>query len=49
MGIDKNLELAREQLRVKNAEIKKRAAEKEKYESNILQDKNSPFQCFERA
>ncbi|MGV7222492.1 MAG: OmpA family protein [Nitrospinales bacterium] len=35
MGIDKNLELAREQLRVKNAEIKKRTAEKEKYEDRV--------------
>jgi chemotaxis protein MotB len=35
MEIDKNLELAREQLRVKNAEIKKRAAEMEKYEDHV--------------
>lgn len=35
MEIDKNLELAREQLRVKNAEIKKSAAEKEKYEDRV--------------
>jgi len=35
MDIDKNLELAREQLRVKNAEIKKNAAEKEKHEERV--------------
>jgi chemotaxis protein MotB len=35
MEIDKNLELAREQLRVKNAEIKKRTAEKEKYADHV--------------
>ncbi len=35
MEINKNLELAREQLRVKNAEIKKRAAEQEKHEDRL--------------
>ena len=35
MEIDKNLELAREQLRIKNAEIKKNAAEKEKYVDSV--------------